>query len=76
MPVLADASGLYLDQVIPLIRKGLCGTIYTQLSDVEDETNGFLTYDRMVAKVLPEELADIAPRLQKAVRCGDEKDYD
>lgn len=42
---------LYKNEVIPLIPKGLCGAIYTQLSDVEDETNGFLTYDRKVLKV-------------------------
>jgi hypothetical protein len=30
---------------------GLSGTVYTQLSDVEDEVNGLLTYDREVLKV-------------------------
>lgn len=33
------------------ISKGLSGCIYTQLSDVEDETNGLLTYDRKVCKI-------------------------
>lgn len=33
------------------IPKGLCAFIYTQLSDVEDELNGFVTYDREVVKV-------------------------
>lgn len=42
---------LYLNQVIPLIDKGLQGAIYTQVSDVEDETNGLFTYDRKVTKV-------------------------
>jgi len=42
---------LYEDEVIPSIKTGLCAAIYTQLSDVEDETNGFLTYDRKVLKV-------------------------
>lgn len=42
---------LYENEVIPNIKNGLCGAIYTQLSDVEDETNGFLTYDRRVCKV-------------------------
>ena len=32
-------------------RKGLCAAIYTQLSDVEDECNGILTYDRRVNKL-------------------------
>ena len=38
---------LYDTQIKPYIEKGLCAAIYTQLSDVEDETNGFLTYDRI-----------------------------
>ena len=59
-----DLRKFYLDQVVSLISKGLCGTIYTQLSDVEDETNGLLTYDRKVLKILPEEFADIADLLQ------------
>ena len=41
---------LHKKQVIPLIEKGLCGTIYTQLSDVENEVNGIYTYDRAVLK--------------------------
>ncbi len=42
---------LYIDQIVPSIKKGLCGAILTQVSDVEDETNGLLTYDRQVMKV-------------------------
>ncbi|MBR5285810.1 MAG: glycoside hydrolase family 2 [Clostridia bacterium] len=42
---------LYENEVIPAIEKGLCATVYTQVSDVEDETNGLLTYDRRVLKV-------------------------
>ena len=38
---------LYDTQIKPYVKKGLCAAIYTQLSDVEDETNGFLTYDRL-----------------------------
>ncbi len=37
-------------QVIPLVQKGLSGTIYTQVSDVENEVNGIYTYDRAVLK--------------------------
>ncbi len=33
------------------VPRGLAGTVYTQLSDVEDELNGLLTYDREVLKV-------------------------
>lgn len=38
-------------QVIPLVKKGLSGTIYTQVSDVENEVNGIYTYDRAVLKL-------------------------
>ena len=42
---------LYNDEVKPLISKGICALVYTQVSDVEDETNGILTYDRYVEKL-------------------------
>ena len=29
-----------------LKKKGLAGAVYTQLSDVEEEVNGIMTYDR------------------------------
>jgi hypothetical protein len=38
-------------QLMPLVAKGLSGAIYTQLTDVEIETNGFITYDRMDIKM-------------------------
>ena len=28
----------------------LCAAVYTQVSDIEEETNGLLTYDRKVRK--------------------------
>lgn len=55
---------LYENQVIPAKEKGLCATVYTQLSDVEDETNGLLTYDRRVLKVKPEEFLPISEKLK------------
>lgn len=36
---------------LPLGEKGLSGGVYTQVSDVEEEVNGLLTYDRKVCKV-------------------------
>lgn len=59
-----DLRELYEQQLLPLIPKGLCGAIYTQVSDVEDETNGLLSFDRAVEKLRPEDFADLAPRLQ------------
>ena len=33
-----------------LVKQGFCGFVYTQVSDVEDEANGLLTYDRELVK--------------------------
>ncbi len=54
---------LYREEIIPAIKEGLCGTIYTQLSDVEDETNGLITYDRKVVKVSKAEMQEMASAL-------------
>ena len=58
--LLTDAlENLYVNQVLPNVKKGLCACIYTQLSDVEDETNGLLTYDRKVVKIDEERIKKI-----------------
>jgi hypothetical protein len=44
---------------------GLSASIYTQTTDVEDEINGLLTYDRARAKAAPEALARIAAPMWK-----------
>ena len=38
-------------EIYPNIENGLCASVYTQLSDIEEEVNGFLTYDRKILKV-------------------------
>ena len=48
--LLGDMCRLYEKEILPMIDKGLCAAIYTQLADVEDETNGILTYDREILK--------------------------
>lgn len=42
------------DQLLPLVEKGLSGAVYTQLSDIEEEVNGLVTYDRKVVKLTTE----------------------
>ena len=37
-------------QLKKLIMKGLSAAIYTQITDVEQEVNGLLTYDREILK--------------------------
>ena len=55
---------LYGNKVIPAISKGLCGAICTQVSDVEDEINGFLTYDRKVCKADEKVMMSLSNQLQ------------
>ena len=57
-----------LKELVPLAEQGLCASVYTQVSDVEDETNGILTYDRKVCRLQKEEMDGIAEALQEAVR--------
>ena len=45
------------------IPHGLAGSIYTQLSDIEDEVNGLITYDREVVKCDQEIMRGIAQRI-------------
>ena len=56
---------MYENQVIPEIKKnGLSATVYTELTDIEDEMNGILTFDR-VLKMDKEELIKINKKVQK-----------
>ena len=64
-----DILNLYDVMILPAAPKGMCGCIYTQLSDVEDEINGLYTYDRKVCKVEKDKMADMAKKLQEAVKC-------
>ena len=57
---------LYEDEVIPMIGRGLCAAVLTQVSDVEDEINGLVTYDRQVIKVDAARMQDIAQKLHQA----------
>lgn len=47
----AAIIALHRDQIAPAIAQGLSATVYTQVSDVEDEDNGLMTYDRRIVKV-------------------------
>ena len=58
---------LYMEQIVPSIKTGLCAAVYTQVSDVEDEINGLMTYDRRVEKLTPEKMLPVAAALQEAL---------
>ncbi len=59
-------EALYRKEVIPAIQNGLCAAVLTQVSDVEDETNGLVTYDRQVVKVDQGPMAALALELHQA----------
>ncbi|MDD3217771.1 MAG: glycoside hydrolase family 2 TIM barrel-domain containing protein [Lachnospiraceae bacterium] len=50
---------LMQQEIIPNISRGLSAMIYTQLSDVEDEVNGFMTYDREILKMDKDKIIEI-----------------
>ncbi len=59
---------MYRRMILPGISKGVCGCVYTQLSDVEDEVNGLYTYDRKVCKVNSEKMKRLAKQLSEALQ--------
>jgi hypothetical protein len=59
---------LYENEILPAVSQGLCGAIYTQLSDVEDETNGLISYDRRIVKVDKDQMMRLAHRLQEEIQ--------
>ena len=64
---LTDAfEKLYENEVIPAVARGLSAAVYTQVSDVEDEVNGLLTYDRAELKVDKA----VAQRVNKALNAA------
>ncbi len=63
--LLSSILSLYQKRILPMVSKGLCAAIYTQISDVEDEVNGLLTYDRQIVKVDAAPMLELAASLQK-----------
>ena len=57
-------EALYREQILPAIEKsGLCAAVLTQISDVEDETNGLVTYDRQFEKADAAAMAALAKEI-------------
>jgi len=54
---------LYSEEILPGIARGICGLVYTQVSDIEDETNGIMTYDRKVVKLDRERTLELNKKL-------------
>ncbi len=62
-----DLLRLYNDEILPAVEQGLVGAVLTQVSDVEDETNGLITYDRKVVKLRKEALKKVFAKINNAV---------
>lgn len=58
---------MYDKMILSSIKDGVCGCVYTQLSDVEDEINGLYTYDRKVCKVDTAIMQEVAGKIKKEV---------
>ncbi|GFE76015.1 glycoside hydrolase family 2 protein [Novosphingobium sp. TCA1] len=63
----ADYQARYRQKFAEIVRQakeeGLSAAVYTQTTDVEDEINGLLTYDRAKSKIPAEEFAKLAAPL-------------
>lgn len=56
---------LYREEILPhMEERGLSAAVYTQLSDVEEEVNGILTYDRRLCKLDKTEVRRLNRRLR------------
>lgn len=55
---------LFEKQIIPLIEKGLSAAVYTQVSDVEFEVNGIMTYDRRLVKIDENTVKELNERMR------------
>ena len=62
----AGLCNMYYKDIVPAIRKGMNAAILTQVSDVEDETNGIATYDRQVIKTDRDAMQTMAKALYDA----------
>ncbi|PFG29549.1 glycoside hydrolase family 2 protein [Paramicrobacterium agarici] len=60
----AAFAALHEQQIVPAVERGLAASVYTQLSDVEDEVNGMVTYDRRVVKIPAETVRRVNAQLR------------
>ena len=63
MIVVLFLSGILAKSLLPAKALGLSAAVYTQVSDVEQEINGLLTYDRKELKVIPDDVIAMNRRL-------------
>lgn len=54
---------LWENEIYPNLENGLSSTVYTQTSDIEEEINGIMTYDRDEVKFIEEEICELNKKL-------------
>lgn len=59
----ANYKRLWEEEIYPNLERGLSSAIYTQTSDIEEEINGLMTYDREVDKLTPAVLKELNEKL-------------
>ena len=59
----ANYKRLWEEEIYPNLEKGLCSAIYTQTSDIEEEINGIMTYDRDEVKFIEDEVKALNEKL-------------
>ena len=65
---LKDLFNSYTDLLKPLQADGLGGAVYTQLTDLEGEVNGLITYDRKVVKVNEQQKEEIKKVISHTIK--------
>ena len=61
----AALGTLFRNHILGNIPKGLAASVYTQVSDVEDEVNGLFSYEREIVKLQENTLAPVFAEIEK-----------
>lgn len=59
----ANYKRLWEEEIYPNVEPGMCATVYTQTSDIEEEINGIFTYDRDEVKLIESEVQALNAKL-------------
>ena len=58
----------FIDMLVDMRKFGITAAVYTQTTDVENETNGIMTYDREVVKFDEKRLREANLKLIDSVK--------
>ena len=63
----ANYKRLWEAEIYPNVERGMCSTVYTQTSDIEEEINGIFTYDRDEVKLLEDDVKALNDKLYQVL---------